>query len=134
MNIRFIFYVIPVPVIFTGRLIGKGFAGRSYGVFIVVRPDYRNDEPLIQHELEHCRQWYRTLGVHGILMKVCSNWRFKREVEAYAVQALWHTEDERNGCIGRFSVFISEKYNLDVSYRAARKWLKREINERTDNA
>ena len=63
----------------------EGMAGRSTALSIEIRPAYREDEGLYQHELCHVFQWIFTLGLHGLLVK----WRPYRlwsEVQAYRRQ------------------------------------------------
>lgn len=115
MEIRKIFKIIPIPIFYTDR-IKDGFSGVSYGMWIKIRPRCKNDEGLLQHELTHCKQWYRTFGIHGILTLISKKWRYKSELEAYAVQASYeHSPVAQKYACKLFAGFIANKYNLDVS-------------------
>ena len=79
--IRFIYKIIPIPILYIDSLVK--LAGRSYGVFIAIKEEHRGNEALLQHELVHCRQFYRTLGLHGILTLVSKKYRLAVEIEAH---------------------------------------------------
>ena len=53
---------------------------------IVISPKYTNDKGLLDHELTHVRQWYRTFGFHSWLYKNKKKYRLNAEVEAYKEQ------------------------------------------------
>ena len=44
----------------------KRFSGYHVGATVIIRPEYADDEGLIQHELTHVKQNIRTLGLSGI--------------------------------------------------------------------
>jgi len=83
MTVKFIFRVIPIFVFYTDFLVWKGKAGASYGVFIVIRPQYRDDIKLLEHELIHCRVYIKTLSISGWLYMLSEKWRVRYEAEAY---------------------------------------------------
>lgn len=109
MKFRFIFKIIPVPVFYVDDL--GDFAGRSNGFFVRIVKDYKDDKGLIEHELQHCRQFYRTLMLHGLLYKFSKKYRYKAELECYKLQ-LTYCEDRMASAI-RFTNFICDKYGLD---------------------
>lgn len=84
---RVVFSVVPVPVFYTDRLPG-GVGGRAIGPVVQIRPRYRErgDEGIHQHELEHVRQWWATLGLHSPLYLAARRYRLWAEARAYAVQ------------------------------------------------
>lgn len=63
--------------------------GQANGPVVRIRPAYRDDEGLLQHELIHVRQWWRTLGLHSLLYLCSKKYRLKAEVEAYREQIKW---------------------------------------------
>lgn len=114
MKIKFILNFIPVLIFYVDS-ISKNRAGVSYGLFVKILKEYKNDEGLIQHELTHCRQFYRTLFIHGVLYKFWSHYRYISEVEAYAVQLKYYKE-ERINCLSLvYGKSIAVNYNLDVT-------------------
>jgi len=81
MILKFIYKFIPIPVIYTERFVPM--AGRSYGIFILIKPEHKGNEAIIAHELVHCKQFYRTFGIHGILYNISDKYKLKAEIEAY---------------------------------------------------
>lgn len=119
VKIKFIYRIIPILVFYTDFLQKSWTAGRSFGVFVVLRPKYYNKESsILEHELIHCRQFYRTFGLHGILYQFKS-YRLKAELEAYEAQV-----KQQN-----YSLFIKKwvakilfkNYNLNKSYEELEK-------------
>jgi len=119
MEWKRIYSLIPVPVFYNER-VPKRFAGVSYGVLVIIRPAYKDDEGLLAHELHHCKQWWRTLGIYGILNHFSKRWRFKYEVEAYAVQLRYVTPGQETYYLNMYAGFIADKYGLDVTKEEAR--------------
>lgn len=79
---------IPVPIIWTDRMLEEWQGGVSYGFFCVIRPKYRerNDDGIVRHELRHCRQFYSRFPLHGILYRFSREYRLRAEMDAYAAQ------------------------------------------------
>lgn len=107
MDIKFIFGFIPVPVFFVDSL-GEWQAGRSYGMWILIKKTSKDDEPLLQHELIHSRLFYLVTFivlcfmaalkvnievmplafiVEPILYRTVQRYRYWAEVLAYRTQA-----------------------------------------------
>lgn len=112
ITFRIIFGFIPVPIIWTDRFMPDWCGGKSFGVFCIIRPKYRKDEGLIQHELTHCRQFCRTFGSHAIRYSLDEGYRLDAEVEAYRVQ-LSRYPTSRNAVL--FATFIANRYSVDIS-------------------
>ena len=85
MKIRFIHGIIPVPVIIRKDL-DHTYRGRSYGFWVEIDELY-NCEPLIQHELQHCKDLWRWLVIpYIILYHFNESFRIKMEIRAYRHQ------------------------------------------------
>ena len=110
MEWRRIYGIIPVPVFYVDDL--GPFAGRSNGFFVRIVEKYKEDRGLLEHELQHCRQFYRTLCLHGLLYKFVDKYRYKMELECYKIQ-LGFCKD-REASIKHFSNFLATLYNLDI--------------------
>ena len=85
MTVRFVLYVLPVLIFFTDRL-PQGVGGRSYWLFALIRPKYREDEGLIQHELEHSRQAWKLPLLHQLMYRFSKEYALACEAQAYRVQ------------------------------------------------
>lgn len=111
-----LFNWLPVPVLYSRRLVGQGFAGRSFGVAIAIHPDYRDDTGLLAHELEHCRQFYRSLGVSAVLYALSKRQRYRQELACYRIQLAHQPRLQRRYYAGLYAQFIVDKYRLRVDY------------------
>ena len=98
-------------VFYTNLLIPERFAACAYGPFILIRPNFRADRGLLEHERVHVRQWWRTLGLHGIPYLLSRSYRLRCEIEAYREQLRWTSADSAPV----FARFVAEKYDLRVS-------------------
>lgn len=104
-------------IFYTDRFVPEKAAGCARGPFIFIRPKYKDDIGLLEHEKVHVRQWYRTFGLHSFLYLFSEKYRLKSEVEAYRKQ-LEYSDD-----IDLFAKYISEDYNINISIDEAKKLL-----------
>ncbi len=111
-------------IFYTTNFVGDRFAGSTRGPLIFIRPEYKDDVGLLEHEKTHRWQWIRTIGLHSFLYLLLPSYRLSSEVEAYKVQLQYCSDVELN--TRRFARFISTKYNLDVSEEEAYRRL---VNE-----
>jgi hypothetical protein len=144
MNFRRIYGIIPVLVFYTDTL-PDHVAGRSKGLFVLIKPRYREDEGLIQHELEHVRQFYRPIGAallagamlsiiypllalpimyaaaltgmlfHVLAYKLIDAYKLRCEATAYWIQSRYYSDNR----LPLFARFISANYGLDISQAGA---------------
>jgi len=97
-------------VFYTDCGIPDRFAGYTIGPVILIRPKYRGDRGLLEHERTHVRQWWRSFGLLSILYSLSWRYRLRAEIEAYCVQLRWSPGNE-----WRFARFIAEKYGIPIS-------------------
>jgi hypothetical protein len=117
MKIRFVFGVIPVPIFYTNSGM-RVFAGKCFGFFIKIRPEYKNDEGLVQHELIHAKQFYCTAGLLGIL-RILKPIKYWTEIQAYRKQLEYSSDIVKDAI--HFSKFLSTRYGLNISAERALK-------------
>ena len=110
MEWKFIYKFIPVPIFYVESL-GQ-FAGKSNGFFVRIVKKYKEDKGLIEHELNHCRQFYMTLGLHGILYNVVKPYRYWAELQCYRIQLKFCSNYEKG--IKRFANFLATRYSLNI--------------------
>ncbi|WP_201353812.1 hypothetical protein [Hydrogenimonas urashimensis] len=84
---------------------------------IVIRPKYRGDIGLHEHELVHCRQ-YRRNFLHGLLWAISKKYRLKCEIEAYKEQ-LKNYGCMTIDCAKWVARALYEKYDFDITYNEA---------------
>ncbi len=120
MKIRLIWNFIPI-LIFISNSMPKRFSGYHVGTLVLIRPDYKDDEGLIQHELTHVKQNIRTLGWSGIKQIWNKNHKLNRECEAYAEQLKYVPANQYKTVSTRFVNFMYTKYNLGMSKNFIRR-------------
>ena len=99
---------------YTDLFIPARFGGITYGIFIFLRPKYKNDNGILQHELTHVRQFYRN-PLFGLWYQFSAKDRLKYEAEAYKVQLAYYTEDKKS----LFAQYLVNNYNLGITYDQA---------------
>jgi hypothetical protein len=74
-------------VIYKSWLMAKWQTGRVlFGCIIQIRPELKEDKGLLQHELEHIKQWQKRWLTHPILYRFSKKYRLQCEAAAYKVQ------------------------------------------------
>jgi|TARA_B110000444_G_C18734154_1_gene544754 hypothetical protein len=129
MKIRLIWKFLPVPIFITNWLIPSKFAGYHIATLALVRPEYKEDEGLIQHELTHVKQNIRTLGVSGIRQYFDKNHKLDRECEAYATQLMYVPHNQKDVMRTRFVNFMYTKYDLGMSKNYIRRRFETHLGE-----
>lgn len=122
LSFHLIFGIIPVPVIWTDRFLASWSGGTSRGFFCIIRPKYKEDRGILEHELTHCKQFYRTLSIHVWLYKFSEKYRLNAEVEAYKKQLEFYADKEFY--IGWMAIAIATKYKLNVSIETVKNLLR----------
>jgi hypothetical protein len=122
----------------------EGVGGTAQGPIIRIRPKYKDDKGLHQHELEHVKQWWiativsavllaaglyhfqeplwgavGSIGVHGALYKLISAYRLWCEVQAHKVQLQYSPH-----ALKHFAKRIAEKYDLNITAEEAEQRLR----------
>lgn len=105
-------------IFYTNLFIKKEYAGQVYGPFIFIRPKFKGDKGLLEHEKVHRKQFFQTLGLHGILYALSKSYRYEAEIEAYRVQLAYC--DDKQASAEYFSHFIASKYGISVSAKKAK--------------
>lgn len=108
MTIHFVYFVLPAFVTWTDDIGADNRAAVTNGFRIRMRPKYRYDAGIMQHELQHVRQFYRGL------IPFCGMMHLEREIEAYRVQLRYYPEDDtaekRDARITLFASFLANGY------------------------
>jgi len=102
-------------VFYTNFLVPKTAAGCARGIFILIRPQYKDDIGLLAHERVHVKQYVRSFGLSGILYKLSKKHRYKYELEAFKRQVAVsgsHTADH-------LASRLAENYGLDITKEQA---------------
>ncbi len=120
MEIRWVFKYFPA-FIFYGNLPRRS-GGVTFGPLVVLRKKYEGDASaavtgLIEHELTHVRQFYRTCGLNGPRY-LFARWRLVYEVEAYKEELRYVPE-----AAGVFAWCLANRYRLGITESDALKLL-----------
>jgi hypothetical protein len=106
-------------IITTTRFIKKPHAGTTYGPFIFIKPEYKDDVGLLAHEKLHVKHFLLSLGLSAILYRFSKRYRLWSEVQCYRVQLRYSPNDAE-----LFASFIAERYDLDITKAEALEMLK----------
>lgn len=113
ITVKWVYKVCPVIVAYVDGGT-KGFAGISYGPFVKILNERKGDTGLLEHELTHSRQFYRSAGIIGLMYKFSKKRRYKYEMEAYTVQLSYAAVEDRFRLANKFAGFIADRYGLSV--------------------
>jgi len=107
-----------IPVFYVNK-IGKYYSthGASYGFFIKIRKDYKNDIGLLAHEYEHVKQfWWRGFLIHKYLYKFWKYYRFKCELRAYIKQWQMGSKEEYTKNLFVTRIYLGYKLGYSREY------------------
>jgi hypothetical protein len=105
----------------TNQFIPKRFSAYTFACFILVRPEHRDNKPLIEHEKVHVHQFWRTLGLNGMFYLFSKKKKLEYEVEAYKKQLSIEKNPEYAKEL--FALWLSTNYNLDITKEEAKRML-----------
>ena len=105
---------------YTDKFIPETAGACTRGPLIFIRPKYKDDRGLLEHEKVHQLHWFLTLGLGPLVYFLVPQYRLHCEVEAYQEQAKWY-EDDR---MPLFAKYIATKYGLAISEEDALKLLR----------
>lgn len=97
---------------------GVKMAAATRGPVVFIRPEYKDDIGLREHEMTHVKQWFASLGLHSFLYLFCAKYKLWAEVQAYKVQLKYSPGRE-----ALFAGFIANRYGLDISQEEALRLL-----------
>jgi hypothetical protein len=112
--IKFVYGILPCFISYSDD-IPIDSAGIASGIFIKIRPDYKDDDGLLEHELTHIKQFYTTFMLHGILYKNSKTYRLNSEIEAYKVQLEINKNDDKQDYTDFYVKRITEMYDLEIT-------------------
>jgi hypothetical protein len=95
-----------------------GSAGQAKAWFIKIRPGYKDDVGLLEHEKTHVKQFWCWGIFHILLYSYCAAYRQNCEVAAYRIQLKFSPDQ-----LDWFAQRLSEMYNLNITQDDARKLL-----------
>lgn len=116
LKIKRVHGIIPVPVFYVETIGKEDFpAGRSYGLWVLVKNKYETDTGLLAHELVHCEQFWKPPLIRGLFYKFHKPTKYQMELEAYRRQLEFAGGmDNYFRLVDKFAWFITNRYNLDV--------------------
>lgn len=102
-------------VIYTNALIPARYDAYSVGPIILIREHQIRNRGLLEHECTHVRQFWRTLGLCGLLRLVSKRCRLRYEVEAYREQLKWAGQHQAPV----FAYYLCRNYGLRITREQA---------------
>lgn len=105
---------------YTNRFVHRQHQAATRGPVILIRPEFKGDRGLLEHEKVHRKQWLRTLGLHGLLYWFVPEYRLAAEIEAFREQSK-HYPDDR---MPRFAELLASNYKLKITAENALKLLR----------
>ena len=120
--INFVFYTD------SNILIPKVHGACTRAFFVFIRPKYKGNLPLLEHELTHVRQFWTTFGLFPFLYLLSKKYKLKAEVEAYRTQLQVYADasypaDILDAKAKAYAEFIAERYGLRITSENAYKLL-----------
>ena len=109
------------PVIYSNN-IAEWQAGFAWGPLIFIRPAYREDEGLYQHELTHVKQWFLTLTLHWFLYRI-RRYRLWAEARAYHKQMQYPDRNGKNLSLDDAAERLAANYDLGITVEQAKKYI-----------
>lgn len=88
--IKFIYGILPYTLNYTNSGLQGWEAGRVDFLSIKIKPQYKDDQSLLAHELEHVKQVYKTCFMHSILYALSRHYRLRAECAAYIAGQIIH--------------------------------------------
>lgn len=126
MKFRLIWKFIPIPILICNWMPAK-FNGYHFFDIVLIRPEYKDDESLIQYELTHVKQNIRSLGWSLIRTIWDKNHKLDRECEAYANQLLYVEDDMYEVLKTRFVNHMYSKHELGMSKNYIRRRFEKHV-------
>ena len=126
---KILFYgIIPVFFIYTDKFIQLGAATYFIGplCIVLVKPKYRNDKGLHNHEMVHVRQYWKSFWLHTFRYNDSEKYRLQCECEAYAVQYKSYPDEKH---FNLFVEYMMEKYSLGFDHHTIENMFIREIKD-----
>ena len=121
MKVYKVYKILPAFVFINDKFVPKRFGALTIGIFIFLKKKHENNEALIQHELEHVKQFYKTFGMNTICYLVNKKKRIEYEASAYAVQLFYTSKKYFQEKLELFSNYLATKYNTDITPARARR-------------
>ena len=101
---------------YTDKMPDANTGGYARAWLIRIRPRYKDDKGMMEHELLHVGYWWKYGIIGRLLYKFSKRWRLNEEVACYREQ-LKHApaslDPERYRDM--YAGFIADDYGLDVS-------------------
>lgn len=114
----------PLSIIFYTDKLPDGVGGRANGPVIRIRPKYKMDAGLHEHELMHVAQWWVTFGLHPLMYKFWRRYRRWAEAVAYVNQTWFPSGDGGYMTTDEAAVLLADaRYDLGMSVQEAKAYL-----------
>lgn len=112
IRVQFVYGILPVLIGSNSDILPKGTTAIQRGMFIFVEPSLLNNDIIINHEIIHAKQYYRTISVSYWWALISERHLADVEAEAYVTEA--NSPKDFN----RLADLIKEEYapSIDKEY------------------
>lgn len=104
------FFKYYIPILFIpkkGNILG--FEAYNFGFIIICNSDFQNDLSIVNHELKHSEQFFKSFGAHIFLYYFSKKYRYKAELAAYKVSVQYGM------IIENAATMLINCYNVNIS-------------------
>jgi hypothetical protein len=119
VEVHHVYNVCPSFVFYTNNIINKKSTGVTKGIFVIIKPNYKNDNIILTHELTHVKQTYRYCFFSWLICLFSDEYIAKMEAEAYTTQ-ITRPED-----IPIYTSIIHEEYTPNVDKKIIEGYIKK---------
>jgi hypothetical protein len=86
MDVKHVYKICPVFIVYTNKILKDNEIAACKNIFVFIRPELKNDERVLKHELTHAKQSYRYCFTTWIFMNISDEYLARFEAEAYATE------------------------------------------------
>ena len=116
MKFRTVFNFLPAFIFYPKTIFIK-FDGITLGPFIFIKEKHKQNIEMLEHELIHVKQFYRTFGLFCILYLISKKRRLVYEVEAYKRSIEIKCKDDaskRTYYARQYAKILADKYQVGL--------------------
>jgi len=119
IKLKFVYGILPAVVIKT-RLMQKRCRARTNAFVVRIHPtEIEELEYVTQHELQHVKQWYKTLSTHGWLYLLSKKYRLWAEVTAHKAGMKNVSKEQQKIKNEEFAELMIEEYEFKLTKKEA---------------
>lgn len=137
-HVQAVYKIFPAFIHYKDAPKDEDSGGKAKFMFIKIWKKYKYSYPLLVHELQHVKQFYRTLGLHIILstlgqktgIGIFKRYKIRAEIDAFYHQMMAYPESDRKIKRETYINYLVTYYDLcDSLYEARVHWEQYELKK-----